>query len=69
MTVEVQTIEIKPPAALLKCADWPTPPNPSAGQDMDSDSLEYQERGRQAHADCRGKLDEIRRFYSEEPAP
>lgn len=66
--VEIQYVDRKPPEALLRCADWPEPPNPTAGQDMDSDSVAYQERGRLAHSDCHGKLAEIRRFY-EESAP
>lgn len=70
MAVEIQYVERKTPEALLKCADWPMPPDPAAGQDKDSDSVEYQERGRAAYADCAAKLDgEWWRQYGTEPTP
>ena len=66
VAVEVETVEIRPPASLLSCADRPpVPPAPLT----ESAVMQYVARLRAAHQDCQGKLGEIRRFYSEDPVP
>lgn len=63
VAVELQTVRVVPPDSLLTCPDRPAvPPAPLT----ESAVMVYVAQLRFAHADCAGKIEELRRFYQGE---
>jgi hypothetical protein len=63
VAVEIQTVKVVPPDSLLTCPARPAvPPAPLT----ESAVMVYVAQLRFAHADCAGKIEELRRFYQGE---